>query len=100
GLSGEQADGVTQLAAAVAAADGIEALTEQMLLNLTDSHREVTHLLLTAPAPARPGGGDGPDRPGSAVDQSGNAHGDGVDHPSSAVEILGYAQIDDGSAEL
>ena len=46
GLSKAQADGVTRLAAAVAAADGIEAFSEQMLLNLTDSHREVTHLLL------------------------------------------------------
>lgn len=80
GLSRPQVDGVTRLAAAVAAADGIEAFSEQILLNLTDAHREVTHLLLTAPvSPTR---GERPDQPGSAV------------------EILGYAQIDDGAAEL
>lgn len=78
-LSAEQADGVTRLAADVAAADGIEAFSEQMLLNLVDTHRAVTHLLLTAPSPA---GGEGQDQAGSAV------------------EILGYAQLDDGAAEL
>ncbi|WP_147918754.1 mycothiol synthase [Ruania zhangjianzhongii] len=81
-LSGTQADGVTHLAAAVAAADGIEAFSEQMLLNLTDAHREVTHLLLTAPAETSSARGEQPGQQGSAV------------------EILGYAQIDDGGAEL
>ena len=99
-LSAEQADGVTRLAAASAAADGVEAFSEQMLLNLTDSHREVTHLLLTGPAGARRAGGDGLDQLGSAVDQGSTALGGGPDQPGSAVEILGYAQIDDGAAEL
>ena len=81
-LAPGQAEAVTHLAQAVTAADGYEAFSEQMLLNLTDSHRKVTHLLLSAAEEASHRGGDEPDRPGSAV------------------EILGYAQIDDGAAEL
>lgn len=81
-LTKAQADGVTRLATAVAAVDGIEAFSEQMLLNLTDSHREVTHLLL------------------SAAEEVSQREGDEPDQPGSAVEILGYAQIDDGAAEL
>lgn len=80
-LTKAQADGVTRLATAVAAVDGIEAFSEQMLLNLTDSHREVTHLLL------------------SAAEEVSQCEGDEPDQPGSAVEILGYAQID-GAAEL
>lgn len=81
-LSRAQADGVTRLAEAVAAADGIEAFSEQMLLNLTDDHRTVAHLLLTA------------------ADQTSPTRGEEPGEVSSAVELFGYAQLDDGAAEL
>ncbi len=93
-LSRAQVQAVTHLAEAVAAADGIAAFSEQMLLNLTDDHRGATHLLLTRPAaPAT--------HPGAATTQEmtpdpGEAPGEG----SSAVGLLGYAQIDDVAAEL
>lgn len=63
-LAHEQVQAIRLLAGDVADHDGFEALSEQMLLNLT-SQRQVRHLLLAAP--------------------------DGV---------VGYAQIDDGAAEL
>src|SRR5690625_4212118 len=66
-----------------------------MLLNLTDDHREVTHLLLTAPAASGTVGTVAPTLPGATPGQ-----GDPQGEVSSAVDLLGYAQIDDGAAEL
>src|SRR5699024_10617007 len=96
------------LAQAVTAADGYEAFSEQMLLNLTDDHREVTHLLLTAPAGSGTAGAVAPTLPGTTPGQ-GDAQGEAgpagalPGHPQirgGPVDLLGYAQIDGGAAEL
>ena len=94
-LAPDQAEAVAHLARAVTDADGTEAFSEQMLLNLTDDHREVTHLLLTAPAASGTVGTVAPTLPGATPGQ-----GDPQGEVSSAVDLLGYAQIDDGAAEL
>lgn len=94
-LAPDQAEAVTHLARAVTDADGTDAFSEQMLLNLTDDHREVTHLLLTAPAASGTVGTVAPTLPGATPGQ-----GDPQGEVSSAVDLLGYAQIDDGAAEL
>jgi len=94
-LAPGQAEAVTHLAQAVTAADGYEAFSEQMLLNLTDDHREVTHLLLTAPAGSGTAGAVAPTLPGTTPGQ-----GDAQGEAGSAVDLLGYAQIDGGAAEL
>src|SRR5699024_827519 len=72
-LDADQARAVRSLAEHVGAHDGFEALSEQMLLNLTSARTE------SAPAPARE-----------------------VQHLllSRAGGLIGYAQIDDGAAEL
>src|SRR5699024_12827954 len=93
-LAPGQAEAVTHLAQAVTAADGYEAFSEQMLLNLTDDHREVTHLLLTAPAGSGTAGAVAPTLPGTTPGQ-----GDAQGEASSAVDLLGYAQIDGGAAD-
>src|SRR5699024_1665852 len=93
-LAPGQAEAVAHLAQAVTAADGYEAFSEQMLLNLTDDHREVTHLLLTAPAASGTTGTVAPTLPGTTPGQ-----GDAQGEASSAVDLLGYAQIDGGAAE-